>query len=64
MQTGTYGSDKNGLVCGYLFENGGPGAAIQLPDAVAWLQNEQPKAPGDFLWLHFNLADAAAEAWI
>ena len=64
MQTGTYGSDKNGLVCGYLFESGAAGVAIQLPDALAWLQNPAPKAPGDFLWLHFNLADAAAEAWI
>lgn len=64
MQTGTYGSDRHGLVCGYLFENGSPGVAISLPDAVMWLHREQPKAPGDFLWLHFNLADAAAEAWI
>lgn len=64
MQSGTYGSDRHGLVCGYLFENGRPGVAIPLPDAVAWLHGEQPKAPGDFLWLHFNLADAAAEAWI
>ncbi len=64
MQTGTYGSDKNGLICGYVFEDGAVGRPLALPDAVAWLRGTTPKAPGDFVWLHFNLADAAAEAWI
>ena len=60
----TYGSDKNGLVFGYHFEESGTVAPIQLPEAVAWLHNEQEKGRGDFLWLHFSLADATAEAWI
>jgi zinc transporter len=60
----SYGSDRNGLVFGYLFENGGAGVPVQLPEAVAWLNNGQRKESGDFLWLHFSLADATAEAWI
>jgi hypothetical protein len=36
----THGSDKDGLVCAYLF------------------------APGSFLWLHFNVSNAAAERFM
>jgi zinc transporter len=57
-----YGSDKNGLICGYLFAAGAAGQALDLPRALEWL-----RAPGDkagFIWLHFNLSDAAAETWI
>ena len=60
----TYGSDKNGLLCGYLFENGAPGTPVDLAQASAWLRSEQPKGQSDFVWLHFNLSDAAAEACI
>jgi zinc transporter len=55
-----YGSDKNGLICGYLFAGAAPGAPIDLANALLWLAGEQP----GFVWLHFNLADAAAEGWI
>ncbi|MDR7378810.1 zinc transporter [Rhodoferax ferrireducens] len=60
----SYGSDKNGLLCGYRFENGAPGQPIDLAEATAWLRNGEAKAAGDFVWLHFNLSDAAAEACI
>jgi zinc transporter len=60
----TYGSDKNGLICGYLFAGRAAGVAIGLDEAVAWLQTEQPKGSADFIWLHFNLTDAGAEPWI
>nr|WP_315427085.1 transporter [uncultured Albidiferax sp.] len=60
----SYGSDKNGLLCGYRFENGAPGVPVDLAEATAWLGNGQAKAAGDFVWLHFNLSDAAAEACI
>ena len=59
-----YGSDKNGLLCGYRFENGAAGVPVDLAEATAWLHNGQAKAAGDFVWLHFNLSDAAAEACI
>ena len=60
----SYGADKNGLICGYLFTAGTAGVPVNLPEATAWLQNDMPKASGDFVWLHFNLSDAAAEASI
>lgn len=60
----TYGSDKNGLICGYLFARDQASQAVDLAAALAWLQ--EPSAPSntDFVWLHFNLSDAAAEKWI
>ena len=59
-----YGSDPNGLICGYLFASGGAGVAIDLAGALAWLADEASAAQGDFIWLHFNLTDAGAEPWI
>ncbi len=61
MEQTSYGSDRNGLVCGYLFEPGAAGVPVPLARAAEWLAG----APtGGFVWLHFNLSDAAAEAWI
>lgn len=60
--TPAYGATRQGLICGYSFEGGAPGQALDLAQALLWLQ--APRAPGDFVWLHFNLSDAAAEAWI
>ena len=59
-----YGSDRNGLICGYLFTADSAGLAITLDEAMSWLA--QPQSPGRpaFIWLHFNLADAAAERWM
>jgi zinc transporter len=59
----TYGSAPNGLLCGYLFVQGRPGVAVDLAGALAWLAQDDAEA-GDFVWLHFNLTDAAAEPWI
>jgi zinc transporter len=59
----TYGSDKNGLICGYLFEGGAPGLPIDLAQGLDWLRDVTPQRTG-FIWLHFNLTDAAAEACI
>jgi zinc transporter len=60
----TYGSAPNGLLCGYLFEQGSPGRPIDLAGALAWLRGERADASGEFVWLHFNLTDAGAEPWI
>ena len=60
----TYGADKNGLICGYLFSHAAAGRPVDLPEAAAWLRSTAPKNPGDFVWLHFNLSDATAEASI
>jgi zinc transporter len=59
-----YGSDKNGLICGFLFASQQAGVPIGLDEAVAWLQSAQPRDSADFVWLHFNLTDAGAEPWI
>jgi zinc transporter len=37
--------------------------AIDLDQALHWLA-QPPQAEGEFVWLHFNLGDAAAELWI
>jgi zinc transporter len=58
----THGSDKAGLVCAYVFDLGGRGAAITADGAEAWLAN--PTGSQGFLWLHFNLANAASERWL
>jgi zinc transporter len=63
-----YGSDKDGLICGFLFQPGQTGQPINLAGAKDWLKrrssaDSDPAASG-FVWLHFNLSDAKAEDWI
>jgi zinc transporter len=61
----SYGSDQSGLICGYLFGRDQPGQAQPIEAAAAheWLQ--QPgHHEGEFLWLHFNLANTASEKWM
>lgn len=61
---GSYGSDAHGLICGWLFEPGRPGTPIDSEAAARWL-GEQAQGDGEsFVWLHFNLAHAAAEPWM
>ncbi|MEY4757928.1 MAG: hypothetical protein RJA34_2826 [Pseudomonadota bacterium] len=60
-----YGSDRNGLICGYLFEPGaGASRPISLEEAVVWLGQVSEAQNAGFLWLHFNLADASAQLWM
>ncbi|EHR69814.1 Mg2+/Co2+ transporter [Burkholderiales bacterium JOSHI_001] len=61
----TYGSDRNGLLCGYRFRPGLVGQALGLDDAQQGLAS--PAALGQdpgFVWLHFNLTDAGALKWM
>ncbi len=58
-----YGSDKNGLIYGYLFNGSAAGVPVDLDAALAWLRSDAAAGDG-FVWLHFNLATAAAEDWI
>lgn len=64
LQDTTYGSDPSGLICGYLFAPGVAGRPLSSEEAETWL--DQPRAGDDegFLWLHFNLANAASERWL
>jgi hypothetical protein len=61
----TYGSDETGLVCGYAFEPGCPGTALEpgsAPELVPVVGAQAP--PSRFLWLHFNVSNAAAAPWL
>ena len=57
-----YGADSSGLICGFRFGADGSGTAVDTPQALAWLD----AAGGDdgFVWLHFNLTNAATEKWL
>jgi zinc transporter len=57
----SYGSDDSGLVWGFIMGESGQTAPIGAPEAVARLR--QP-VPGEFVWLHFNLSNAASERWL
>jgi len=58
-----YGSDQCGLVCSYLFGRGPHPLPIEAADAEQWLR-QRASHPGEFLWLHFNLANTATEKWM
>lgn len=67
---GAYGSDEAGLICGYLFDPGGPepACAVDSAGAAAWLEagHARPDGPtgSSYMWLHFNLSHAQAERWL
>jgi zinc transporter len=58
-----YGSDHNGLICGYLFGHGTGPVPIGAGEAAAWLRDSAGRED-EFLWLHFNLANTASEKWL
>lgn len=62
---GSYGSDRHGLICGFHFSARHAGRPFALGDALECLAAAQSAdTPDDFIWLHFNLSDASAEAWM
>jgi hypothetical protein len=60
----TYGSDKDGPVCGYLFVPGQPATPIDADGAADWLDAPVQSPTNAFVWLNFSLANAASERWI
>jgi len=58
-----YGSDRAGLVCGYLFKPGVRGQPIES-EAAADLLAAQRSEASEFLWLHFSLSNAASQDWL
>jgi len=59
-----YGSDKTGLIFGYLFAPDAGGRAVSSNEAVEWLARDRARRSGGFLWLHFDLTNVAAEKWL
>jgi zinc transporter len=57
----SYGSDPSGLVWGFLFGLDKRAVALDSAAALAWMQSP---IPGEFIWLHFNLSNAASEKWL
>jgi zinc transporter len=57
----SYGSDDSGLVWGFLIGEGVGATAVNARDAIDRLR---ATVPGQFVWLHFNLANAASERWL
>jgi len=57
----TYGSDADGLVWGYLLTPASSARPISATEAAGWLA---APAEGEFLWLHFNISNAAALPWL
>jgi zinc transporter len=60
----TYGSDRVGLVWGYLFAPGSPGSLLGSDDIVGRLARQSGSEVGEFVWLHFNLANASCVSWL
>jgi zinc transporter len=60
VETRRYGSEKTGLICGYVFE---PGQAGHPADADEACDTLAGRASG-FAWLHFNLANQASLRWL
>jgi zinc transporter len=59
-----HGSDQDGLIWGYHFVSNQPAQAITSDTAVEFLTAPGPGLPGEFLWLHFSLSNAASEPWL
>jgi len=63
--TVAYGSDASGLICGFQFDGTGLGKSIDAELALEWLQpHGDVSGARGFVWLHFNLANVAAQKWL
>jgi zinc transporter len=59
-----YGSDKYGLIWGYVFAPDTAAREIEADSAAAWLSTTAQEPSDAFLWLHFSLANTAAVRWL
>lgn len=57
-----YGSDKNGLIWGYLFILNQPAQIIKGEEVRNFLN--QPQHEGEFIWLHSALSNASTIPWL
>jgi Mg2+ and Co2+ transporter CorA len=59
-----YGSDRSGLVWGYLFTPGEAPQQIECTAALEWLKSSARSEFAGFVWLHFSLSNAGTERWM
>ncbi len=57
-----YGSDRNGMICGYLFRPDERSTSVTSEEVAAGLATLP--ADGTFYWLHFSLANSSTERWL
>ena len=57
-----YGSDRNGMICGYVLRPGQRAVAVTSDEVATGLA--APPSDGTFYWLHFSLANASTERWL
>lgn len=62
IRPNTYGADSHGLICGFHFGADHQSQQITAEQALELLR--AGSLPGEFVWLHFNLAHAATEKWL
>lgn len=60
----SYGSNEDGLIWGYRFAPGQPAQPISSEQVADFLDDADAKARGEFLWLHFSLANQAARRFM
>jgi zinc transporter len=60
----SYGSDQQGLIWGYRFPPGRPAEPVTSAAAARLLESPGSCPAGEFVWLHFSLANTASESWL
>jgi zinc transporter len=59
-----YGSDEDGLIWGYRLSPRQPAQPITTADVRGFLATPADATPGDFIWLHFSLANQGARRFL
>ena len=61
----SFQSDNTGLICGFRFEPGKPGVALDSSEIADALEHAESEGADDaFIWLHFNLSRAGCMRWL
>lgn len=64
----SFQSDISGLICGFRFEPGQPGVALESSEIADALERTAcdgaDDGDGAFIWLHFNLSRAGCMRWL
>lgn len=60
----SYGSDEDGLIWGYRLSPDRPAQPITAAQVPGFLAGADGCTPGDFVWLHFSLANQGARRFL